>query len=342
MIRGSSSRSRANSRSRSSDRGRGRRGGARTGSRSRTGSRTALIAGAVLTAIPIAVALLGPLLAPHNPDATLGRPLAGPGSVGLLGTDQLGRDVLSRVLYGGRTTLGIALVAALGAELMGVAGGIAVAASGRLARALTGYLSRVLLAIPGILLLSVLVAGFGHSSLVMMVGAALALTPPLVPLIATRTQTLIAEPFVESAVLSGSTLPRLARRELLPNLAPIIAADFVVRLLTSVFLICAAGFIGLGPAPPTPEWGLMIADAEATMQQQPWPIIAPALLLACLAAGLMLLSHAFIAYRTGASGSTASRPGSSVQDPRRAGGQLSEEALEQAATDPLRPEQVLR
>jgi len=254
-----------------------------------------LVLGALLTAIPVAVALLGPLLAPHNPDATLGRPLAGPGTVGPLGTDELGRDIFSRVLDGGRTTIGIALVAALGAESIGVAAGIVIAFSGRLLSAVTTYTTRVLLAVPSILLLSVLVAGFGHSTPVLVIGAALALVPSLVPVIATKTRTIINEPFVEAAILTGASRGVIARRELLPNLVPIIAADFAVRFLTAVFLISTAGFLGLGPADPTPEWGLMISDAEATMQQQPWPIIAPAALLACLATGITILSHQIIA-----------------------------------------------
>lgn len=253
-----------------------------------------LITGLVLVGIPLLLALFGPLLAAHDPNASLGPPLGGPGTVGPLGTDELGRDVASRVLNGGRSTVLIAMAAAVIAELIGTTAGVATALGPRGVATLTRYLSRVLLALPSILLLSALVAGFGTSPVLLLVAAALVLIPSLVPVMAARTGALAVQPWLEAARLGNTRWPKLLLRELLPNLAPVMVADLATRFLTAVFLVSTAGFLGLGPPPPAPDWGVMISDAAPTLQQQPWPVIAPAALLALLALGVTLLTHRVI------------------------------------------------
>ena len=266
----------------------------RTAYQGRIRGRWPLAFGIVLVAVPLLIAVFGALLAPHDPDASLGPPLAGPGTVGSLGTDSLGRDVMSRVLSGGRTTILIALGAAVTAELLGSAAGAFTALARPAQAAVVTYLTRVLLALPGILLLSALVSGFGSSPVLLYAAATVVLVPSLVPVIAARTRILALQPWLEAARFAGTGWPRLLLRELLPNLVPVMAADLATRFVTAVFLVSTAGFLGLGPAPPTPDWGVMISEAAPTLQQQPWPVIAPAALLGLLALGATLLTHRVI------------------------------------------------
>ncbi|WP_412517249.1 ATP-binding cassette domain-containing protein [Actinomadura madurae] len=255
-------------------------------------------AGTVLLAVPVAVAVAGPWLAPHDPVATSAHVLAAPHAGAWLGTDHLGRDVLSRVLAGGRGPVGVAFGALAVAEVIGVALGLAAGQSRRAGRAAVLGVAEVFLAVPSLLLLAALVAGFGRSWTLLLAASVIVMVPSLIPVIATRTTALAGRPWALAALLAGERRGALLRRELLPNLWPVIAADAGIRLLTAVFMVSTAGFLGFGPRPPAPDWGLMIFEARATMGLQPWPVIAPALLIACFALGANLLAHHGVA-RTG-------------------------------------------
>lgn len=115
--------------------------------------------------------------------------------------------------------------------------------------------TRVLLAIPSLLAVAVLVAGLGRSTVVLFAAATITLVPTLVPIIETQTRTLIAQPRVEAAMLAGAGRTAILRRELVPNLVPIIAADGAIRLLAAVLVIATVGFLALGVLPPAPDWG---------------------------------------------------------------------------------------
>jgi ABC-type dipeptide/oligopeptide/nickel transport system permease subunit/predicted ABC-type transport system involved in lysophospholipase L1 biosynthesis ATPase subunit len=245
----------------------------------------------LLLALPILVAVLGPWLAPHDPVLTSSHVLAPPSSQYLLGTDALGRDVLSRVLAGGSGLIGVSLSALLVGEVLGVTLGIAAAAGRRLDRTAILALTELLLAIPS-LLLSVLVAGFGESWLLLVVATVCVLVPSLIPVIRTRTLTLLEQPWMHAALLAGERGRVIIHRELLPNLLPVIAADAGVRLLSAAFMVSTAGFLGFGPH-PKPDWGLMIADARATATLQPWQLVAPALMIVCFALGATLFARRF-------------------------------------------------
>jgi len=250
-------------------------------------ARTATLAGgAVLAGAVALLALAGPLLAPHDPDAPVGAPFA---PDGVLGTDALGRDVLSRLLHGGSAVVGLSLAALVAAEAVGIAIGLACAWwRGPLAGlALRGV--DLLLAVPPLLVLAALAAGLGGGSLMLVGATVLALVPSLVRLVYVAASGLVAQPWIEAALLAGERPQALLRRELLPNLAGPLAADAGVRLLGAVFLVSSAAFLGFGPAPPAADWGLMIAENVEGIEDQPLAVLAPAALIAAWAIGLNLV-----------------------------------------------------
>ncbi|WP_262704959.1 MULTISPECIES: ABC transporter permease [Streptomyces] len=251
-------------------------------------SRSGLTACAVLAAIAL-LALLGPWLAPHSPTEIVGKPYAAPGH-SLLGTDQLGRDVLSRVLHGGRAVvLTAAATTAVGAVLGAVVGLTAALAAVRRPW-LDSLIMRpldALLAIPPLLLLLLfLSAAPGRWTIA---AAVVMISLPLsARVVRAAAGPVTRRTHVEAAIARGERLPWLVVRELLPFVAGPLLADAAVRFVLSVYLVAAAGFLGLGTG--TTDWGVQIADALPGAQLQPWALATPVLCVAVLAVAANVLS----------------------------------------------------
>ncbi|MFE0911269.1 ABC transporter permease [Streptomyces sp. NPDC058812] len=251
-------------------------------------SRGALAACAVLAAVTL-LALAGPWLAPHSATEIVGRPYAAPGH-GLLGTDQLGRDVLSRVLHGGRGVLLTAAVTTVSGAVLGAAVGLTAALAAVRRPWVDGLVMRpldALLAIPPLLLLLLfLTAAPGRWSIV---AAVVVVSLPLsARVVRAAAGPVTRRAHVEAALARGERLPWLVVRELLPFVAGPLLADAAVRFVLSVYLVAAAGFLGLGTG--TADWGVLIADALPGAELQPWALAAPVLLVAVLAVAANVLS----------------------------------------------------
>jgi peptide/nickel transport system permease protein len=208
-----------------------------------------------------AVALLGPLLAPHDPTAQdLLRVMEAPSARHLLGTDHVGRDVLSRVLAGAPHSLGLAVACVALAASVGVALGLVAASGGRVARALIMRLADLMLAFPG-LLLALLFAGFlGGGVWPMLIGLKLALWPQyarMAEAVASRTW---REAHVEAARLAGFGRVHILLQHVLPGVLRTIMPLATLGVGAAIMSISALGFLGLGLKPPTPEWGAMISE----------------------------------------------------------------------------------
>ena len=251
-------------------------------------TRTGLL-GALLLAFVLGVALLGPLFAPHAPDEPIGIPLTGPAEGQPFGTDFLGRDVLSRVLWGGRSVL---LLAGAATVLAYLAGGVVGLLAGYNRNLTDGLLMRfvdVLLSVPPLIFLLVLATGAGTSEVVLVLGVALVQAPLVSRIVRTATVEQSVRGFVEAAVARGERTSAIVRREILPNIVGPIAADAGLRFTYSILLVASVNFLGLGLQPPAADWALIISENRSGLDLNPYVIAVPAILIALLTIGLNLV-----------------------------------------------------
>jgi peptide/nickel transport system permease protein len=248
------------------------------------------LAGMVLM---LSIVVLGPVFAPHSPTAILGVPLTGPSARFPLGTDFLGRDLLSRVLYGGRTVVLLAGVATIVGYLAGATVGLAAGYSRTVFDAVLMRAMDVLLAFPPVLLLLVLAAGYGANPVALIAGIALIHMPGIARILRAATQDASVHAYVEAAAARGERTPGILAREILPNIWPTIAADAGPRFTVSILLVAAINFLGLGIRPPTADWALMISENRIALSIQPLTIAVPAALIAVLTISVNLVADAF-------------------------------------------------
>ncbi|GAA5051777.1 peptide/nickel transport system permease protein [Thermocatellispora tengchongensis] len=258
-------------------------------SRFPAGSWPAFAAAAVLLAVA-AAALLGPLLAPHTATRPVGLPYAPPGAAGLLGTDHLGRDVLSRVLLGGLPVLATSAAGALAGSALGVTAGLGAALLGARRAWAEGALLRPLDAVaalpPLVVLLLALTALPGRAGIVLAVAVAGA--PLSARVIRAAAAPMVSRGHVEAAVARGESLGWLLGRELLPLVAGPVLADAGLRFVMAVYLVTAAGFLGMGTGGT--DWGVLIAEALPGAGLQPAALAAPVLLVAALGVSVNVLA----------------------------------------------------
>jgi ABC-type dipeptide/oligopeptide/nickel transport system permease subunit len=241
------------------------------------------------------LALIGPLLAPHRPTDLIGPPFAGPSSSSPLGTDYAGEDVLSRVLAGGRTVIAYGGLATLLAYLSGgVIGLLAGYRRGWVDPVLMRAMD-VLLAFPPIIFLLLLATGFGNSPVALILGIATVHMPGVARIICSATLEISVRGYVEAAVARGDRLATILRREIMPNIAGPALADAGPRFTVSILLVAAVNFLGLGIAPPTADWALMISENRGGITINSLSVLIPALMIGLLTVSLNTLADAFAA-----------------------------------------------
>ncbi|ORV21243.1 hypothetical protein AWB99_26935 [Mycolicibacterium confluentis] len=236
----------------------------------------------------IVVAFLGRFIAPHSPTEVLGAPYSA--DTGLLGLDALGRDVLSRILYGGATlvltSLGVTIVAYLIAAPVGM---FMALRNGPSERALIWF-NDVLLAFPPILLLLLLATASGKGLTVVLVAVVIGHFPQICRLSRAAASQVAHANFVDASRLRGERSAAILRRDILPNIVPTLVADFGTRTASSILLIAGATFLGLGEAPPSSNWALMVSENRVGLSIQPLAVLAPALLIGVFIFGVNLVS----------------------------------------------------
>ncbi|QLH40137.1 MAG: ABC transporter permease subunit [Defluviicoccus sp.] len=207
----------------------------------------------------------------------------------LLGTDPLGRDILSRLIVGTRVSLGIGLLAVVAAALLGVALGLVAGFSRGVLDAVLMRAMDVMLALPSLLLAIVVVAVLGPSLLNAAAAVMAVQVPHFVRLTRATVRGEMVKDYVTASRLCGAGSLRLAFRTVLPNcLAPLIV-QATLGFSTAVLDLAALGFLGLGSQPPTPEWGTMLADSRAFLLRAWWVVTFPglAILITVLAFNLL-------------------------------------------------------
>ena len=248
---------------------------------------------AILTFV-FAVALIGPFIAPHGIGVSIGGPAQAPSGAAPLGTDFLGRDVLSRLLNGGRSVIWIGAAATLCSYLVGLTVGLVAGYSRSLIDPLLMRAVDVLLAFPGLLILLLLVGGLGQHIGVLILGVALVQLPGISRIMRTATLEMSTRGFVEAAEARGERMPAVLVREILPNIAPVILADFGIRFGYSIILVASVNYLGLGLAPPAADWGLMISENQQFIALNLWGVLAPAIMLGLLPIGVNLVADAYV------------------------------------------------
>jgi peptide/nickel transport system permease protein len=250
--------------------------------------------GMVIVGLHLAVALAAPLIVPQDPafqDA--GAMLQSPSLTHWFGTDRLGRDVFSRTLLGGREAMLIATIATVIAMVWGSTLGILVALIGGRTDAVVMRFVDALMSIPWILLVMLFVAALGSSSaaLVPVLGFSYGLS--VVYLARAAALDFVARDFVVAAQARGHSRWSIAVTELLPNVRDSLAVQGAMQWSWILLAVSSLSFLGMGVAPPTPDWGQMIADARGIMQRAPWALIWPMMALSSLVIGMNLAVDAW-------------------------------------------------
>jgi peptide/nickel transport system permease protein len=241
----------------------------------------------------VLVALVGPLLAPHSPNAFVTAP-NGPGtSQALFGGDSLGRDVWSRFLHGGSSVLGMSVGATAIGVGLGLVVGLTAAYLGGVADEVLMRISDVFMAFPQIVLALLLVTAFGPSVPLIILIVGISTAPRVARVIRGAALQVVERDFVKAAEAVGEPRRRIIFGELLPNVTSPLLVEVGLRLTYSIGLIAALNFIGDGIQPPAADWGVMINENRLSVSVQPWGVLLPIIAIALLTIGTNLLTDAF-------------------------------------------------
>jgi peptide/nickel transport system permease protein len=256
-------------------------------------SRPGLV-GTIIVALFLSVAVLAPVLAPRDPTSQdLGAALKGPGQSGyLLGSDELGRDTLSRIIYGSRISLAIGLSAVAFGVLLGIPLGIASGYYGGTFDSVTMRISDILIAIPRLLLAITIVATWGIGFWTLVVAIGFPDIPTFARLVRGSTLSLAQMEYVTAARALGLSDRLIMRRYIFPNLIGPVTVQSTFAMAAAILTAGGLSFLGLGVRPPTPEWGYMLAQARTYMRVAPHLITFPGIALAVVVLGINLLGDA--------------------------------------------------
>lgn len=274
--------------------GAGRRGRAGRFWKSVSASPSNLI-GFALTLLFVVVTVLAPLVAPYDPlFMSRGEELSPPSARHLLGTDEFGRDLLSRVIYGARVSLAVGFGGVLTAALFGVLLGLlsGYAGPGSVLDTVVMRAMDTLLAFPAILIGIIIIVILGASALNVAVAVAFAHTPLITRLVRAEVLRERERDYVQAARALGAAQGRILFRHLLPNTAGVIVVQIATSLAVAILLEAALSFLGLGTRPPAPSWGAMLRDAQTYLRQAPWYALAPGVALTLLIVGINFFADA--------------------------------------------------
>ncbi len=248
------------------------------------------LAGAVIVAVLGFVAIVGPFLTPYDPTAqTLANRLQGPSLAYPFGTDQLGRDVLTRIVYGARISLGIAILVTTIRVVIGTTVGLVAGSVGGWVDEALMRLVDIQLAFPGLVLALVIAGILGPSLTNVMIALAVVGWATYARVVRGSVLSVKEREYVAASQLMGTPRHRVARRHLLPNVINPVIVLATLNLGTVVLATAGLSFIGLGAQPPTPEWGTMIAGGRDHLRSAWWIVNAPGIAIMLTVLGFNLL-----------------------------------------------------
>ena len=246
--------------------------------------------GSLIILLTIVLVVFGPWLAPHDPQAM--SPLArykAPSGEFWLGTDQYGRDILSRLLMGGQATVVMAVAATVLGTLFGALVGTTSAfLGGRADEAIMRTVDAVM-SIPSLLFALLIVNLLGSSTFNALMAVAIAFAPGMARITRSVALTVRKQDYVSAAVARGEPSRFIIVREMMPNVVAPVIVEMTIRISFAIMLFATLSFLGLGAQPPSTEWGLMISEARAYMHRSPWMLVWPGIAIATVAIGFNLL-----------------------------------------------------
>ncbi len=250
--------------------------------------------GMIVILLYILVGFFAPWLTPYGESQIVGSEFDVWGTEFLLGTDNLGRDMLTRLLYGARNTIGIAIVTTCLSFMIGGVGGILAAALAGWTDQILGRIVDVLMAIPALIFLLLLLTIFGTSIPVLIVSIAVLDSTRVFRLARAVSQNVVVMDYVEAARLRGEGIGWITLREVLPNIMPPLVAEFGLRFVFVFLTIATLSFLGLGIQPPTADWGSMVRDNATLISYGDITPLLPAGAIALLAVSVNFVVDWFL------------------------------------------------
>jgi peptide/nickel transport system permease protein len=249
-----------------------------------------LVALAVLAG-HLVLAVVGPAIVPASPTAIDAEQILKPPSFAHpFGTDRFGRDLFSRVLLGGRVALAVSLLSATVAVLLGGLIGVALGYIGGLVDEVAMRVVDALLAVPGLLLLLVIVVALGTGPAVLILAMVLSYLPGVVRVARSAALEYVPRDFVTAARARGEGPLAITTRELWPNVLDVLLVEFAMVASWMVLAVSGLSFLGFGVNPPTPDWGLMVSENRAMLALAPWGVVFPIIFIATLVVALNLVA----------------------------------------------------
>ncbi|WP_206338546.1 ABC transporter permease [Antarcticimicrobium sediminis] len=253
-------------------------------------SHKSAVLGGILVAFFVAIAVLAPVLPVPDPTATDWASVRkAPSAAHLFGTDEIGRDVLSRMIWGARASLLAGVVSVLIAVSLGVPLGIVAGYFGGWIDAVISRCTEALLAAPFLILAIALAAFLGPSLTNAMIAIGISATPLFVRLARGQVLSVAAEDYVDSARAIGLPTRKILSRYILPNILPPILVQATLTIATAIIAEASLSFLGLGQQPPSPSWGSMLNTAKNFLNQAPWMALWPGISIFLVVLGFNLL-----------------------------------------------------
>lgn len=252
-------------------------------------------AGLAVLAVVLVASLLAPVIAPSDPAAlNMANQFQAPGHGSLLGADFFGRDIWSRLLWGGRTTLAVGFLVILLASAIGVPLGLAAGQAGGGLDEVLMRLADGMLAFPSLVLAIAIASVLGPSLAHAMLAVAIAYVPQFMRVARGQARALVVRPYVEAARAAGAPEWRVLVRHVAPNsLAPLLV-QASLNLSGAILATASLGFLGLGVQPPTPEWGADVAANTAYIRDTPWPALWPGLAIVVSTVAINLVADGLV------------------------------------------------
>jgi len=250
--------------------------------------RVGLIGGAIVLIVSTA-AIFAPWLAPADPTAMQTDQLAPPSHANWLGTDEVGRDVLSRLMHGGRVSLVVSISSMTASSIVGVTLGLLAGFyGGRVDGVIMGFMD-VLFAFPGLLLALAIMAALGPALQNLVLALAIVSLPSFARIARASALAVKGLDYVEAARGLGARDGRVLSQHILPNIAAPVIVQFTIGLAYAILTEAGLSFIGLGVQPPAPAWGAMLSRGKDFLEISPWPAVFPGLAIMVTVLGFNFL-----------------------------------------------------
>ncbi len=246
--------------------------------------------GLFILVVILLTSLFAPVIAPHEPTETNPTErFAGPSAEHPFGTDDLGRDTLTRTLYGGQTSLFMGFASIALALLFGVPMGIFAGYSGGKSDETIMRGLDVLMSFPTLILALLVLTALGSSAVNAIIAIGVVYTPRIARVVRANTLSVKNEEYIEAAISRGESTRYILSKEILPNVGGPIIVEASIRIGYAITIAATLSFLGLGAQPPTADWGLMISEARDNIYSSPWVLLFPSLFLGATVLALNLL-----------------------------------------------------